>query len=102
MFKSQKVEEFEKIVQDKPGQMRQEKTRVVTEGSDDMQQQQRENRVIQKSSRKSVAPRFVSPLTGMIVDQGADIFLEGIIDGEFFLNDHYELFQNCCATLCKE
>lgn len=74
------MEEFEKIIQDKPGQLRQEKTRVVTEGSDDMQQ--RENRVIQKSSRKSIAPRFVSPLTGMIVDQGADIFLEGIIDGE--------------------
>lgn len=37
---------------------------------------------VQKPSRKSTAPRFVSPLTGMIVDQGADIILEGIVDGE--------------------
>lgn len=36
---------------------------------------------VQKPSRKSTAPRFVSPLTGMIVDQGADIILEGIVDG---------------------
>jgi len=36
------------------------------------------------STRKSTAPRFVTPLNGKIVDQGADILLEGIIDGESF------------------
>lgn len=34
-----------------------------------------------KSPRKNIAPRFVSPLIGKIVDQGADVVLEGIIDG---------------------
>lgn len=37
---------------------------------------------IQKPTRKPIAPRFVSPITGMIVDQGTDVVLEGIIDGE--------------------
>ncbi|CAD6240025.1 GSCOCG00002471001-RA-CDS [Cotesia congregata] len=36
---------------------------------------------MQKPARKNVAPRFVSPLTGMIVDQGHDVVLEGVIDG---------------------
>lgn len=31
--------------------------------------------------RKNIAPRFVSPLVGKIVDQGADVVLEGIVDG---------------------
>lgn len=35
-----------------------------------------------KPTRKSTAPRFVTPLNGKIVDQGADILLEGIIDGK--------------------
>ncbi|XP_046401656.1 titin isoform X2 [Ischnura elegans] len=34
-----------------------------------------------KPQRKSVAPRFISPLMGRIVDQGADLCLEAIIDG---------------------
>ncbi|KAK3921141.1 Muscle M-line assembly protein unc-89, partial [Frankliniella fusca] len=34
-----------------------------------------------KPTRKSTAPRFVTPLNGKIVDQGADILLEGILDG---------------------
>lgn len=31
--------------------------------------------------RKSVSPRFISPLVGRIVDKGSDIVLEGIVDG---------------------
>ena len=38
---------------------------------------------VQKPTRKATAPRFVSPVTGMIVDQGTDVVLEGIVDGEF-------------------
>ncbi|KAJ4429610.1 hypothetical protein ANN_21796, partial [Periplaneta americana] len=34
-----------------------------------------------KPTRKSVAPRFVTPLNGKIVDQGADVVLDGILDG---------------------
>lgn len=35
-----------------------------------------------KIVRKSVAPRFMTPLNGKIVDQGTDVVFEGIIDGE--------------------
>lgn len=61
--------------------MRQEKTVLVSEEAEGMKRDIKANQ-IQKPSRKPVAPRFVSPLTGMIVDQGEDIVFEGIIDGE--------------------
>jgi predicted kinase len=35
-----------------------------------------------KTTRKSSAPRFVSPLNGKIVDQGADVILDAVVDGE--------------------
>lgn len=34
-----------------------------------------------KPIRRNVAPRFVTPLVGKIVDQGVDVVLEGIVDG---------------------
>lgn len=34
-----------------------------------------------KPLRKSMPPRFMTPLTGCIVDQGADVTLEAIVDG---------------------
>lgn len=34
-----------------------------------------------KPVRRNIAPRFVTPLIGKIVDQGADVMLEGIVDG---------------------
>jgi len=34
-----------------------------------------------KPTRKSIAPRFMSPLVGKIVDQGSDVTLEAIVDG---------------------
>jgi titin len=34
-----------------------------------------------KPVRRNIAPRFVTPLIGKIVDQGVDVILEGIIDG---------------------
>lgn len=34
-----------------------------------------------KSQRKDVAPKFVTPLTGVMVEPGVDIELEGILDG---------------------
>lgn len=82
-LQSHKVEEFERIYQDKPGEIRQEKTVIISKDED----LQKEHKVVvHKPTRKNIAPRFVSPLTGMIVDQGADVILEGILDGEFLLN----------------
>lgn len=34
-----------------------------------------------KPVRRNIAPRFVTPLIGKIVDQGVDVTLEGIVDG---------------------
>ncbi|CAK9797379.1 TTN [Anthophora quadrimaculata] len=80
VVQSYKIEEHEKIIQDQPGEIRQEKTVVVSQDEEGIK---RDVKIAQvpKPSRKSTAPRFVSPVTGMIVDQGTDIVLEGIIDG---------------------
>lgn len=37
--------------------------------------------LVLKSTRKNMAPRFISPLIGKILDQGSDTVLEAIIDG---------------------
>lgn len=71
--------------------MRQEKTVLVSEETDGVKRDIKTNQV-QKPSRKPVAPRFVSPITGMIVDQGEDIVFEGIIDGEYITDT---LYCNC-------
>uniref|UniRef100_A0A4Y0BLD6 Ig-like domain-containing protein n=1 Tax=Anopheles funestus TaxID=62324 RepID=A0A4Y0BLD6_ANOFN len=34
-----------------------------------------------KPARRNMAPRFVTPFNGKIVDQGADVIIEGIVDG---------------------
>ncbi|XP_050486180.1 titin isoform X2 [Bombus huntii] len=75
-----KVEEHEKIIQDQPGEIRQEKTVVVSQDEEGIKRDVKSAQM-SKPSRKCTAPRFVSPITGMIVDQGTDIILEGIIDG---------------------
>lgn len=81
-FQSQKIEEYEKIIQEQPGEIRQEKTVLVSQGMEGVKHDVKTNQV-QKPSRKLIAPRFISPITGMIVDQGTDVVLEGIIDGEY-------------------
>lgn len=70
-----RVEEFEKIFQDVPGEVKQERTVIITEDTE-------LTKHVCKPCRKQTAPRFVSPVTGMIVDQGTDVVLEGIVDGE--------------------
>lgn len=65
--------------------MRQEKTVLVSEETEGVKRDIKLNQV-QKPSRKLIAPRFISPITGMIVDQGTDVVLEGIIDGEYALH----------------
>ncbi|XP_066595731.1 uncharacterized protein [Prorops nasuta] len=79
VVQSHKVEEYEKIIQEKPGEFHQEKTVVVVQGEDGKKQDVKAQ--IQKPCKRVTAPRFVSPLTGMIVDQGSNVVLEGIIDG---------------------
>lgn len=76
------MEEHEKIIQDQPGEIRQERTVVVSQDEEGIKRDIKATQ-IPKPVRKSTAPRFVSPVTGMIVDQGSDIVLEGIIDGKF-------------------
>jgi len=61
--------------------MRQEKTVLMSEETEGVKHDVKTNQ-IQKPSRKLIAPRFISPITGMIVDQETDVVLEGIIDGE--------------------
>jgi hypothetical protein len=93
---SHKIEEYEKIVQERPGELRQEKTVVVSEETEGVKRDVKTAQ-IQKPSRRPIAPRFVSPITGMIVDQGADVILEGIIDGEYDLSS--QRFDNRSSTL---
>lgn len=69
-------------MQDAPDEIRQEKTVIITQDSGGTRQKECKHQVqVQKPCRKQTAPRFVSPVTGMIVDQGSDIILEGIVDG---------------------
>ncbi|XP_011495830.1 PREDICTED: muscle M-line assembly protein unc-89 [Ceratosolen solmsi marchali] len=82
VVQSQKIEEYERIVQDAPGEIRQEKTIIVTQDSGGTKQRECKHQIqVQKPCRKQTAPRFVTPITGMIVDQGSNIVLEGIVDG---------------------
>lgn len=82
MLQSKTIEEYERTVQDAPGELRQEKTLIITQDSGGIKQKECKQQIqIQKPCRKQTAPRFVSPVTGMIVDQGSDIVLEGIVDG---------------------
>ncbi|XP_017842327.1 uncharacterized protein LOC108599780 isoform X4 [Drosophila busckii] len=58
--------------------------------------------------RKEIAPRFTTPLTGKIVDQGANVSMEAIYDGfpspeikveknggQLFDNDHTKIMNKC-------
>ncbi|XP_018397085.1 PREDICTED: muscle M-line assembly protein unc-89-like, partial [Cyphomyrmex costatus] len=80
VVQSHKIEEYEKIVQEQPGEIGQKKTVLVCEDTEGVKHDVKTNQ-IQRPSRKLTAPRFISPITGMIVDQGTDVVLEGIIDG---------------------
>ncbi|XP_018309584.1 uncharacterized protein [Mycetomoellerius zeteki] len=80
VVQSHKIEEYEKIVQKQPGEMEQKKTILVCEETEGVKHDVKTNQ-IQRPSRKLIAPRFISPITGIIVDQGTDVVLEGTIDG---------------------
>ncbi|XP_012061613.1 PREDICTED: uncharacterized protein LOC105624873 [Atta cephalotes] len=80
VVQSHKIEEYEKIVQKQPGEMEQKKTVLVCEETEGVKHNVK-TKQIQRPSRKLIAPRFISPITGIIVDQGTNVVLEGIIDG---------------------
>jgi hypothetical protein len=54
-----------------------------------------------KPTRKSIAPRFVSPLNGKIVDQGADVILDAIVDGKCICQLFHITFEQHCVLLCQ-
>nr|CAD7442105.1 unnamed protein product [Timema bartmani] len=81
--RNEKSEEFHQVNRDKPS-VHTHQSLLITNG-------QREDSMTSGSStpvssprpiRKSIPPRFVTPLVGRIVDQGADVTLIGIIDGD--------------------
>lgn len=59
-------------MRDTPDKIQQEKIKIISETTPR----------IQKQTRKNIPPRFISPITGMIVDQGSNVVLEGVIDGK--------------------
>lgn len=88
---SQKTVEMHQINQEKPETS--ESTYLkVSNMSDDAQDSSASSYSTPVASpkplRKSVGPRFISPLNGKIVDQGNDVILEGIVDGELIKSIH--------------
>lgn len=77
IIESHKIEKFQKIHDQVP--VITEKS--VTTISSGTEVQETPKFIIQKSVRKTTAPRFVQLVEGKIVDQGVDVTLEGIVDG---------------------
>lgn len=84
-MQSKKTQEFHQQNQDKPI-IHQQATLEVVNGVADHQKTVTATASTSVSSpkptRKSTSPRFVSPLNGKIVDQGADVILDAIVDGK--------------------
>uniref|UniRef100_A0A0C9RAI6 Unc-89_2 protein n=1 Tax=Fopius arisanus TaxID=64838 RepID=A0A0C9RAI6_9HYME len=70
-IQTHKVEEFQRIIRDAPDKIQHEKLKIISDTTPK----------IQKQTRKNITPRFITPITGMIVDQGSNVILEGVIDG---------------------
>jgi len=81
---SQKTEEVLQENQDKPIVHQQTILKVVNGVADHREAVQATSSTPTYSpkTRKSTAPRFVSPLNGKIVDQGADVILDAVVDGK--------------------
>ncbi|XP_066996542.2 titin isoform X1 [Anabrus simplex] len=81
---SQKIQEIHQTNDDKP-EIRQQSFLKISNGGEDTQESSASSYSTPISSpkplRRSLPPRFVTPLNGKIVDQGVDVVLEGIIDG---------------------
>ncbi|PSN37212.1 hypothetical protein C0J52_12781, partial [Blattella germanica] len=83
-FQSQKIQEFHQQNQEKPVIHQQTIVKVmngVSESKETVKSTSATPIASPKPTRKSTAPRFITPLNGKIVDQGADIILDGIVDG---------------------
>ena len=82
---SEKTEEILQENQDKPIVHQQTILKVVNGVADHQEAVQATSSTptySPKTTRKSTAPRFVSPLNGKIVDQGADVILDAVVDGK--------------------
>jgi hypothetical protein len=81
---SQKTEEFHQQNQDTPVIHQQTIVKVVNGVADHQETVTSISSTpvsSPKPTRKSTAPRFISPLNGRIVDQGADVILDAVVDG---------------------
>ena len=87
-FQSQKTQEFHQQNQEKPV-IHQESVIKVMNGVSETKELIKSTSstpiASPKPARKSTAPRFITPLNGKIVDQGADVILDGIVDGKCFI-----------------
>ncbi|XP_063235498.1 titin isoform X2 [Bacillus rossius redtenbacheri] len=79
-IRSQKVEESHQVDQHKPVEHK-HSSLSMTSGREEASDSSSTPVSSPRPARKSVAPRFVSPLMGKIVDQGADVVLTAIVDG---------------------
>lgn len=82
--KSHVAKEFHQVNEEKP-QMKEESSLIVKQDGQITQECVKSNSILPltpKLTRKSTAPRFISPLQGKIVDQGSDVEIEGIVDGK--------------------
>ena len=85
-MQSQRVEAVHQVNQEKPV-IHQQSSLVVSRSSPITVPLPAAPAPANPKQRRAMPPRFISPLNGKIVDQGADVLLEGIVDGEF--NDGY-------------
>lgn len=75
IIESHKMEKYEQKNKEPP-KISEKSIKTVISGKDEGSKI-----IIHKPTRKSTAPRFVTPVIGKIVDQGVDVVLEGILDG---------------------
>ncbi|KAJ9596374.1 hypothetical protein L9F63_012602, partial [Diploptera punctata] len=83
-FQSQKTQEYHQQNQEKPVIHQESITKVmngVSESKELIKSTSSTPIASPKPTRKSTAPRFITPLNGKIVDQGADVVLDCIVDG---------------------
>lgn len=79
-LESQKFEEYHQVGK-QPVSYEKSSSIVSTGRIQESKSQQIQQTVFQKPVIKARPPKFVTPVIGKIVDQGADIVLEGILDG---------------------
>lgn len=80
IIESKQYQEY-KETNEIPPTVVQQKSVISFQHPNGIQQQQQQIPHLPKLIRKNIAPRFICPLIGKIVDQGSDIHLEALVDG---------------------